>query len=188
MDIDGELIAAADDGDINKVKVFLDAKADIHALDDMPLRFTSYWGHLETVKVLLENKADIHAENDQALRWASNRGHLETVKFLLEHRANVNAEDNQALSFASENGFTEVVKILLEHKADINELHSSFIEKYMTVNKDNISYLLELDAITTLSQIKTFEYNKFIKIKLQIQDNINELLGKNVGSIVFQYY
>ena len=37
---------------------------------------------LSTIKELVEQGADIHADDDLALRWAAENGHLEVVKYL----------------------------------------------------------------------------------------------------------
>jgi hypothetical protein len=71
----------------------------------------------------------------------------------------------------------------------------------MIVNEHNISYLLELDRITNLSQIDIiyigdiglnkqhfkFDYTQFIQYKSDIIYNINNLLGVNITSIIVQY-
>ena len=48
-----------------------------------------YSNNTEVVKLLLDNGADIHALNDFPLRWASRYGRTDTVKLLLDHGANI---------------------------------------------------------------------------------------------------
>jgi hypothetical protein len=43
------------------------------------------YGHTQTVKVLLAAGADVHAEDDLALRYAAAYGHTETVRILVRH-------------------------------------------------------------------------------------------------------
>ena len=50
--VNDALINASENGHTETVKVFLEAGANVHALDDWALRWTSYNGHTETVKVL----------------------------------------------------------------------------------------------------------------------------------------
>ena len=169
------------------VKILLENKANIHAEDDDSLRDASYYGHTKVVKVLIENKANIHALDDYSLCFASENGHTEVVKVLLENKADIHAEDDETLRYASKNEHTEVVKVLLEAGADINKLDDNFINKYMIVSSDNISYLLQLDKIINLSEVKRFNYNYFIDAKSEIQSSINIILGKYVGSITIQY-
>jgi len=57
--------------------------ADIHAANDLSVRYASYNGHLNVVKYLVSQGADIHAENDHAVRGASSYEHLDVVAFLV---------------------------------------------------------------------------------------------------------
>ena len=77
-----ELLKAADSGDLARVKLLVEAGADIHAKDDRALRLASNYGHLEVVKYLVGCGANIHAWDDGALRGASRNGHLEVVEYL----------------------------------------------------------------------------------------------------------
>ena len=93
--------------------------ADVHACEDVALKWASADGHFEVIKLLLRHGVDVHAQKDVALRWASNNGHLEVVKLLFEHGADVHAYKDVALRWASRNGHTKVVKLLLERGADV---------------------------------------------------------------------
>ena len=105
---------ASEYGHTEIVKLLLEHGADVHAQEDEALKLASEYGHTEIVKLLLEYGADVHVYEDYALRWASREGHLEVVKFLLEYGADVHASKNEALRLASEYGHTEVVKLLEE--------------------------------------------------------------------------
>lgn len=78
-------------------------------------------------------------------------------------------------------------RLLLVSKANPGGLGLSFIDKYMTVNRKNFPYLLELDNIIDLCQIKDFNYSEFNDIKSEVQLNINDLLNKNVANITLKY-
>jgi len=65
--------------------VLLAAGTDVHARDDLALRWASQNGHVEMVKVLLVAGADVHARDDYALQWASGNDHVEMVKVLKDH-------------------------------------------------------------------------------------------------------
>ena len=69
------------------MKLLLDRGADIHALDDIALRYAAFYRRAETVKLLLDRGADIHAMNDSALDSAAYFGYLEIVKLLLDRGA-----------------------------------------------------------------------------------------------------
>ena len=60
----------------------VELRANVHANDNVALRWAAYYGHTETVKLLLQNGADVHAYDDYALRWAADMGHVEIVKLL----------------------------------------------------------------------------------------------------------
>jgi ankyrin repeat protein len=49
---------------------------------------------------------DIHAENDVALRWAAFYDYLDMVKYLVEHGADIHAVDDYALRYAAYNGLS----------------------------------------------------------------------------------
>ena len=87
------LMLAAAYGSANKVRLLLDAGAEINARDDAgmtALMKASRDGHFDVVKVLLERKADINAKNSHgvtALYWASKKGHTQIIKLLKTHGA-----------------------------------------------------------------------------------------------------
>ena len=110
-----QFITAAEKGNLNRVKKYLENKGNVHAQEDEALREASWKGHTEIVRLLLEWEADVHAKDDAALRWASGYGHTEIVRLLLEHEAKVHARDDYALRLASAKGYTEIVRVLMEH-------------------------------------------------------------------------
>ena len=122
QDLDNRLIAADGHHDIKTVQALLAAGADVHAQNDLALRWSAAWnGHTETVKVLLAAGADVHAEDDQALRFAAKNDHTETVRTLLAAGADVHARDDQALRWsAAWQGHTVTVKVLLAAGADVH--------------------------------------------------------------------
>ena len=82
---------------------------------DKALINASRRGHTEAVKSLINAGADVHAYNDLALRWASDNGHVKVVKLLLDAGANVYAEKGLALRWAKYKGHTEIVKLLKQY-------------------------------------------------------------------------
>ena len=74
-----------------KIQQLKDEGADVHALGDQSLKWSSIHGHLEIVKLLFEHGANVQAFEDEALgwasKWASQRGHFEVVKVIEEHIA-----------------------------------------------------------------------------------------------------
>ena len=80
-----QFINAAEKGNLNRVKKYLENKGNVHAQEDYALCNASYYGHTETVRLLLEWKANVHAKDDHALQRASHKGHMEIVRVLMEH-------------------------------------------------------------------------------------------------------
>ena len=115
-----ELAEAAEDGNLAAVNRLLAAGADVHALDDLALRWASFNGHLAVVQALLAAGARVHANNDYALRQASENGHLAVVQTLLAAGADVHANNDYALRWASRNGHIAVVQALLAAGADVH--------------------------------------------------------------------
>ena len=119
LDSNDRLFYGAQHGYNELVKATLQNGANIHDVNDVPLRVAVRNGYTETVKLLLDRGADIHALNDAALSLAAENGHTETVKLLLDRGARIHAFNDNALYWAAEYGNTETVKVLLAHGATI---------------------------------------------------------------------
>ena len=94
---DNELINAAGNGNLARVKALLGAKVNVNLKTDdgiTPLIAASENGHEDVVQALLGAKADVNAKagnGSTALMRASQRGHQQVVKELLAGGADVNA-------------------------------------------------------------------------------------------------
>jgi len=99
-------------GHLEIVQHLISVGANVHACNDLALQCAADNGHLEIVKYLISVGAKVHAGDDCALRCAVYNGHLKIVKFLVSVGANVHAYDDYPLRFASENGYLEVVEYL----------------------------------------------------------------------------
>ncbi len=117
-----DLINAAKEGHVQKVKELLKRGFDVNAEDNdgvTALFMASQNGHIEVAKALLDKGADVDAQLNNgttALILASQEGHSKVVNTLLDKGADVNAKGDDgetALMWASESGHSEVVKILL---------------------------------------------------------------------------
>jgi len=113
---------ASENGQLELVKLLIDAGADVTADNNYAIIWASYKGHLEVVKLLIDAGADVTADDNKAIRWVSQKGHLEIVKLLIDNGADVTAYDNYAIILASEKGHTEVVKLLIDSVADDKKL------------------------------------------------------------------
>ena len=85
---------------IDNIQFLVEQGADIHACDDLALRWAAMNGHLELVKYLVEQGANVNIEGDSVLYNAAQNGHLDVVKYLVENGANVHADGDEALRWA----------------------------------------------------------------------------------------
>ncbi|SFS67519.1 ankyrin repeat domain-containing protein [Paenibacillus sp. BC26] len=120
-------------GDLNKIRLFIENGVDINEKDvngQTALMVAVMNNYPAVVKYLLENKADvnaygIHTEDRNPINYASANGLLDVVKVLLEYEPNMkllNIYGGTPLIPACEQGYYEVAKILLE-KTDVEVNH-----------------------------------------------------------------
>lgn len=123
------LIEAVKARDLELVKSFIDAGADINQADENGqtlLVYSATAGHIEIVELLLDRGANIDhigAARNTALTWSALQGHTEVVKLLLNRGADINhvGTEETALMWACCAGHVEVVKLLLRRGASINQ-------------------------------------------------------------------
>lgn len=82
-------------------------------------------GDLKRVKLALKKGADIEAKEDKwtSLMWASFYGNLSVIKFLIGRGSDLNKQDKEGqtpLMLALINEHTEAIKLLIDSGADIN--------------------------------------------------------------------
>jgi len=131
------LIWAADFGYLEVVKYLVEKGADVHILDDMPLRRAAAGGHLEIIKYLIENGANIHAGDDEALRWLVGDGPLDAIEYLVSKGANVRvikleelASDRNILNILLKGLSTqELMPFLVSNSNSIRELAKRVLER-----------------------------------------------------------
>lgn len=119
------LSRAAEQGETDRVRFFLEKGADVNAKDhegETALMKAALKGRLETVRVLLDSGANPRGDGT-ALRMAASGGHHDVVKLLLDRGADVNARDQEGLTAlikAAWGSHPEVVRLLLDKGADVN--------------------------------------------------------------------
>jgi ankyrin repeat protein len=142
-----QLIEAAKQGQLDKIKKLIELGANIHSINDRALRLAAYHGHIEVINVLISKGADVHAENDEAIRVASRRGQIKVVKLLIKAGANVNINkygNKTPLQEAVWNGHIKLAKFLIENGAHKKQLYSVFKEAVEDNELDIFNQLIEL--------------------------------------------
>jgi len=121
-------------GDVNGVKKFLGAGADVNPRDkdgddQTPLHWACRKGHSAIVRLLLDHGADMNARNglhNTPLDLACETdGHLDIARMLIEAGADVDAKNSAAngktpLHAACWHGHSDIVRLLIEVAADVN--------------------------------------------------------------------
>lgn len=126
---------AAEQGNLDTVKYFVEKGGDISAQDEMgytPLHLAAKQGNLDIVKYLVEKGADVDVDVYQggwgystALHLAAQNGHLDTVKYLIEKGANPKATDSEGktpLQRANENGHLGIVEYFVSRELQFTEV------------------------------------------------------------------
>jgi len=130
---------AAGGGDIEIVKEFLAADADVNAKNkygETALHYAARRGHKEIAELLIAKGADVNthslsarrAYEETALHFAAVQGHKEIAELLIAEGADVNAQDGfrrTPLHHAAHEGHREVAKLLIAEGADVNETNGS---------------------------------------------------------------
>jgi ankyrin repeat protein len=133
-----EIHQAALDGNLDKVKVLLEANpslisSKISTNDTYyarygytPLLCAAEQGRTNVVVFLLTHQADVNAKSDggnSALQMAAYHGRKDVVEVLLSHKAEVNTKDLYGytpLHDAAGAGHQVIVELLLVNKANVN--------------------------------------------------------------------
>jgi ankyrin repeat protein len=163
------LTRAAENGNLDLVKVLLDRKADVNAPAGFPLQIAAGEGHLEVVQELLQHGADVNActTNEAfppgtALQAACEAGKVEIVELLLQRNANPNLGGGPhayPIVAAAERGEAQLVEALIKAKAEVNVfggfdgIHRStpLINAAAYLPKESLELLLQAGADINLS-------------------------------------
>lgn len=151
---DASLLKACAEGDIELVKKYLAAGANIEARDykvgNTALIWASTNGHVHVIHFLLKKGAHIEAVSDDghktAILLASYYGHYDAVVHLLQQGARIdhaNSRGDTSLSIASYMNHTTIVQALLMRRADITikTRKHNYTPLHMAAHKGNIQIL-----------------------------------------------
>uniref|UniRef100_H3GYJ1 Protein kinase domain-containing protein n=1 Tax=Phytophthora ramorum TaxID=164328 RepID=H3GYJ1_PHYRM len=124
LDQGNDLINAAKEGDIEKIKSLARDGADVEAncwMGKTVLVWAACCGHLDVVRYLVQHGGNREAKDNKGmtvLMWAARHGHLGVVCFLVEHGCNREAKDNKGktvLMWSARHGQLGVVVYLVQH-------------------------------------------------------------------------
>ena len=140
------LIRASITGNVDVIKLLLEAGADVNAKDewgDTALMATAGYGNVEAAKLLIRSGADVNATKPDlttALMIAARQGELEIVEVLLGANADVNIGfgiGDTALSLAAWECEIAIMEALIKKGAYVNHYDKecrSLLEKYIKIN------------------------------------------------------
>lgn len=129
-EVNMNLIAAAESGDLETVKQLLEEGADVQAANAngvTPLIAAAYQNHVEVAKVLIDAGADVNVQDNtrqSAYLISTSDGYLELLILTLAAGADVHSLDSYngtGLIRAADRGHVEIIEELL--KTDINIDH-----------------------------------------------------------------
>ncbi len=129
------LMIASSAGQYDAVKLLLNHRADINAVDGLgntAFFYASRMGHIRVVKLLIEKGMDVNIKQTifgmSALTLTAVSNDTEIAKLLIEHGADVNASDNNGVSAliqAVVSGGYEMAKLLVQNGANVNAENKS---------------------------------------------------------------
>ncbi|MCL1931789.1 MAG: ankyrin repeat domain-containing protein [Treponema sp.] len=187
----GQLISAAEKGDVETVKSLLKQDIYIHAQDRegrCALVAAAYKNHLEIVDVLIAAGADVNMKDNtlqSAYLIATSDGFTELLKKTLKAGADVHCTDSYngtGLIRAADRGHVEIIKELLKTDIRVNHinkigwtaLHEAIIlgdggkrhteVVQLLVNAGADVNLPDKDGVTPLAHAKSRNFTAIIKI------------------------
>ncbi|WP_353286446.1 ankyrin repeat domain-containing protein [Wolbachia endosymbiont (group A) of Crataerina pallida] len=123
LDLDKELLIAAEKGDLEKVRESIRRGANVNIQDRQgwtPLFWAIQKNNFNIIELLLDNSADIKVKDNEGwtpLHWAVSLGSLDIVEHLVERGADVNAstaDGRTPLDIARDKGYNNIVNYLEE--------------------------------------------------------------------------
>jgi ankyrin repeat protein len=116
-------------GDLDKVRSFIEEGADVNAADfygATPLHYAAVRGNKEVVELLISRGVQANTRDKNGItpqHFAAGEGHKDIVQILIANGADVNVKDiwgGPPLNYAADEGREAVVRLLLAKGADVN--------------------------------------------------------------------
>ena len=187
-----DLLIAAKNGDIEKVKQLVSSGSDIEIMDAnqrTPLMLATLGNHVEVARILIEKGANVNAQDhikDSPFLYAGASGYIEIVKLCLTHGVDFkvyNRYGGSALIPASEKGHVETVAELLKVTGfpinHVNNLGWTAVLETVILTNGGPKFIQILkmlvdagcdvnipdsDGVTALTHAKRQKYQAMIKI------------------------
>ncbi|WP_175888099.1 GNAT family N-acetyltransferase [Burkholderia contaminans] len=105
---------ASTENDVQLATRLIKDTVDIRMDDDIALRVAAERGNNEVMKLFIEHGADVHALTDAAICGASKNGHLDCVKTLVNHGADIRALSSFPLLIAAHRGHNHIVSYFID--------------------------------------------------------------------------
>lgn len=127
-----DLIAAAERGNIEEVSRLLAEGADVHAANSRgvtPLIAAAYQNHVEVAKVLIEAGAGVNVQDNtqqSAYLITTSEGYLELLQLTLAAGADIHSLDSYngtGLIRAADRGHVEIIEELLKTDIDVDHVN-----------------------------------------------------------------
>ena len=131
-EVNMNLIAAAERGDVEAVARLLEQGADVHATNARgvtALIAAAYQNHVEVAKLLIEAGADVNVQDNtqqSAYLITTSEGYLELLQLTLAAGADVHSLDSYngtGLIRAADRGHVEIIEELLKTDIDVNHIN-----------------------------------------------------------------
>ena len=161
---DGQLLKAAQFGDLDSIRALLDEGADIEARDRgraTTLVIAAKHGHSQIVQLLIDSGANVNAKTESsetALFFAAKDDKtVDIVQLLLDNNADINATSTfgSPLIVAAEKGAVAVLQLLLDRGANTepkdghiyNALHRAVIARQLKSVKVLLENQADIEAL-----------------------------------------
>lgn len=140
---------ATDNGHINIIQKFIQARANVNNADHFntaPLSLAIKYGDQEAADLLLKNNADIEAQSTEGFTpflVAAYYGRTEMLCFLNSKGAQNNAVDTQgcsALTLAASKGHLTTIRSLIQNGADINKKNNCGNTPLMELSENMLAF------------------------------------------------
>lgn len=198
------LFLAVDQGNLEKVKVLTENKADItkhyhisnHFDENITLlHHAASKGYIDIIEYLVQNQIDIHHQaysKATALNWAANKGQIKAFQLLADYGCDVNNHGNlnyRPVHYAARDSNLNFLQLLAEYKADFNVVtfHGHTPLNYAIGENfpDGVEFLLKQHVQFDIKQYS----DSLIQFLIKIEPNKNyttleHVLSKNFNQLL----